>query len=239
MAYLCNWASYQVEVEALYLFNASIHETGWKQLDNKPPRTRQGLIPDFFINDDNYLVDIKAMSVCPSRYGADKFKNNKKHEAVRTRQKGVHAEYHRKASKIDREYNNHESTQSGPVSIRLAQFDRIRVFACGAFGEGSSDLHDLCAAIAKKAAVTKFQDMGARSTEEAYSRALRYVYRVIGMEMMKGAAMLKQRRIGVARGGSASAKQATARRQQAARKWACDRLAYFNTHSYGGTRRSL
>ena len=150
----------------------------------------------------------------------------------------MHSEYHRKTRKLDRDFNQHpvDSAQSGPVSLKLTSFGRVRGLACGAFGEGSTDLHKLCASIATTAATTRFQDMGAMSAEQAYSRALRYVYRVIGMEMMKSAAILKQRRMGVVRAGPQSATAATSRRRAAANVWANDRLTYFTSHSYGGSR---
>ena len=89
IAHLCVWAGFQVETEVLYLLNAFIRNLD--EFKEKPERTRQGLIPDIYVSNENYLADIKTISVCPSRYGPEKSRNNKRAEAVRVRQQGVHS----------------------------------------------------------------------------------------------------------------------------------------------------
>ena len=55
----------------------------------------------------------------------------------------MHATQHATANKIDRTYNDYQGSRgSGPVSLKLASYGRIRGLAVGAFGEGegSDDL---------------------------------------------------------------------------------------------------
>ena len=104
---------------------------------------------------------------------------------------------------------------------------------CGAFGEGSPDLHKLCSKVADVAASTRFMEMGARSLKTAKSRATRYVYRTVGIEMMRGTAALRTYRMGMVLAGDASAKAAAARRVWARRRWEEEQEAYFYSHHHG------
>ena len=81
--------------------------------------------------------------------------------------------------------------------------------------------------------MTRAQDMGATSVKSAKSRAKRYVYRVLGVEMMRGTAALREHRLAVVLAGSASDKAAAARRAWARTQWNHDNQSYFDKHHYG------
>ena len=143
------------------------------------------------------------------------------------------AELHAKARKADRDYNGHTGTGPGPVLRKLVSFGRIFGYVCGAFGEGSPDLHAVCKQIAETAASTRFQDLGALSIKESTNRALRYVYRAMGMEMMRGTAALRYHRLSVVLAKSSSFKAAIARRKWVKTRWLNESQAYFDKFHYG------
>ena len=76
--------------------------------------------------------------------------------------------------------------------------------------------------------------MGVNSSEDAYGIAKRYVYKRVGIAMMKGMAALKFHRLNQAVAGSDSARAAAARRRWAQSAWIDDNAAYYDRHSYGG-----
>ena len=81
------------------------------------------------------------------------------------------------------------------------------------------DLHKLCEKIAEVLATTRFEDLGATSINSAKARASRFVYRAVGIEMMRGTAALRHHRMGVILAGNASAKAAAYRRRWAKNAW--------------------
>ena len=132
------------------------------------------------------------------------------------RQGLVNAHYRDKAREIDARFNAHTTRdRPGPVGLKLASHGRVRGLVCGAFGEGSPDLHKLCNKLAEVLATTRFEDLGATSVKSAKARAFRYVFRTVGIEMMRGTAALRQLRMGTILAGNASTKAAASRR-----KWA-------------------
>ena len=196
-------------------------------------RHRQGLIPDFFFPATNQLADIKCMSCCKSHYPPARFRNTVTNDAVRIRQGKVHSQYSLKAKRIDSEFNSHTGPTPGPVSLKLSSYGRVRGLVCGSFSEGSPDLHRLADKISDMAACTKYQDLGSLSTRDAKSRASNYVYRAIGIEMMRGTAALRSYRMGMILAGSASATAAAARRRWAKSQWELEQESYFYSHNHG------
>ena len=197
-------------------------------------RQRQGLIPDLFFPESGQLADIKGMSCCKTHYPPCRFRHAVENDAVRVRQGKVNAHYRDKAKTIDEKYNNHpDRSRPGPVGLKLSSFGRVRGLIVGAFGEGSPDLHKLCDKIAETAAATRFCHLGARSMKDAKAKAARYVYRAVGIEMMRGTAALRSHRLAMVLAGSASAKAAAARRRWAKNQWEEEQEAYFYSHSYG------
>ena len=87
--------------------------------------------------------------------------------------------------------------------------------------------------IAEVLATTRFEDLGATSINSAKARASRFVYRAVGIEMMRGTAALRHHRMGVILAGNASAKAAASRRKWSRKAWEAEQEAYFYSHSYG------
>ena len=119
-----------------------------------------------------------------------------------------------------------------PVNSKMASFGRIRGLACGAFGEGSPDLHKLAAEIAEMGAAKNYQDMGAQTTKQAKARAYRYVYKTLGVEMMRSAAMLRVNRLGTVLAKTETLRAAAARRSNPVPAWFNTRQEYFDRHSF-------
>ena len=170
------------------MFASVIKETD--KLKEQTERQRQGMVPDFYFQDGSSLADVKTLTCCKTRYPPARFRNSLRHDGVRIRQAQVHAEYRSKARKVDREYNAHMGTAQGPVAARLATYGRIKGLCCGAFGEGSPDLHKLCVKLVDSGAAAN-EDLGAQSTQRARIRASRYIYKTLGIEMMRGIAALR------------------------------------------------
>ena len=229
---LCEWAGLSMHMEVLNMFAPVIQQFDLLQTECSE-RQRQGLIPDMFFPGSNQLADIKCMSCCKSHYPPARFRNATSHDAARVRQGKVHSQYHAKAKKIDSRFNNHSGNSPGPVSLKLSSFGRVRGLVCGAFGEGSPDLHRLCDKIAETAASTKYQDLVALTIKDAKSRASNYVYRAVGIEMMRGTAALKSYRMGMILAGSSSAKAAAARRRWSKQQWEVEQESYFYSHNHG------
>ena len=223
-----------MDVEVLNIFTPVI-DRGDDLRGQWDQRKRQGMIPDMFFPTSGKLADIKTMSCCKSHYSPARFRQAVQHDAVRVRQGTVHAEYMKKARTIDEDFNGYPSfdNQPGPVQLKLTSFGRVKGLVCGAFGEGSPDLHKLCDKIADVAASTKFMEMGAISMKTAKSRASRYVFRTVGIEMIRGTAALRNYRMDMVLAGNASAKAAAARRVWSRNRWEQEQEAYFYSHSYG------
>ena len=91
----------------------------------------------------------------------------------------------------------------------------------------------MCDTIAECAAVTRCQDLGATDTDTAKSRAANFIYRALGIEMMRGTAALRAYRMGMILAGNQSARSAAARRRWARTRWEEEQEAYFYAHNYG------
>ena len=179
------------------------------------------------------MADLKTMTCCKTRYPPARFRNAVRQDAVRVRQAQITREYKKKARDMDRDYNDHTGNGQGPVEARLSTYGRIRGLICGAFGEGSPDMHTLCAKLVSAGAAARAQDLGAQSTKQAKIRASRYIYRMMGIEMMRGTAALKYYRLTIIISGPESAKAAAIRRQCAQRAWDNEHEDYFDRHSFG------
>ena len=241
---LADWARFPISYEVLNLFAPVIRslrantddedaDEDTEREDTSTPRQIQGMVPDFLLTTSNQLADVKTMSCCPSNYPRERFRNGLRHDAVRVRQGKVQSQMRYKARRLDRTHNNHTDPTPGPVQAKLASYGRVLGLVCGAFGEGSPDLHALADGIADAAVATRFQDLGAASFKEAKARALRYAYRRLGMEMMRGTAALRYHRLNMVLSSAPSIKAAAARRKWARTEWQNEHDAYFEKFHYG------
>ena len=118
--------------------------------------------------------------------------------AVERRQTKVHTEMHTSARKTDRKYNplaNLQDGAMGPVQAYLHTFGRVRGLVVGAFGECSTDVHELIRAMSAIGAQRGWRTMGARSLKDAASALKRNAVRSIGIEAVRGHARLKLDRL--------------------------------------------
>ena len=94
-------------------------------------------------------------------------------------------------------------------------------------------MHKLCQKLIEVGAANRFRDLGATSIKMATSRAARYVYRTMGIEMIRGTAALKPYRVGVILAGDTSAKSAAIRRRESRNVWEAQQEAYYYSHNHG------
>ena len=153
---------------------------------------------------------------------------------MRVHQGKVTAQHRSKVRKIDEEFNSHTGGNPGPVGLKVTSFGRVRGLGlvCGAFGEGSNDLHKLCQKIIVSGASHRFSDLGATSCEMTKVRATRCVYRTIGLDMMRGTANLRSARMVVILADDRSASSALRRRSAARVEWEAEREACYYSHSH-------
>ena len=85
---------------------------------------------------------------------------------------------------------------------------------------------------AESGAARKYQDMGAQTTNQAKARAYRYVYKTLGVEMMRSAALLRVNRLGTVLAKSETLAAAEARRVDPVPAWFNTRQEYFDRHSF-------
>ena len=230
--HLANWSFFPVTCEVYDMFSLYIKNA--EKSKNLTVKQKQAIVPDFHMGKDNTLADVKTASCCKTHYHPARFRNGIRHDAVRVRQQKVHGDYKAKANKADEEFNNFTGPRhTGPVATRLSSFGRIKGLVCGAFGEGSSDLHDLCEQMASSSVGRSSCELGARTTDEAKSRAKRHIYRTIGVEMMRGIAALRTHRLSMTISENEGDRQAAARRIWARTSWDTNNRIYHEKHNFG------
>ena len=228
--HLATWATVQISCEVLYIFSPYI--SAYTTLQSDKLKQVQGVVPDFFFNRTCTLGDVKTITCCQGHYPNARFRHGIRNDAVRIRQNKVTAEYRGKANKADRQYNNHQESGTGPVATKLASFGKVKGLVCGAFGEGSPDMHKLIANIVETAAIKRYQDMGARTSKDAIARANRFAYKTLGVEMMRSTSLLRVGRLGIVLAKPENQKATARRRSHSAPAWFETRQEYFDKHSF-------
>ena len=148
------WAGIPVTCEVFNLFADCIPQAGLARIERG--RRRQGLVPDFKIQGEqgegDVLCELKCMSASASRYPHNPRDGIR---AVDRRADGLSADYARKAVKVDQEYGGTPVPGQripgapapprvvGRVEARLLTFGRIHGWCFGAWGEASSEVHEL------------------------------------------------------------------------------------------------
>ena len=162
LLHIANWSKFPIGCEVYGMFSLYIKNAA--KSANMTVKQKQAIVPDFHIGKDNTLADVKTMSCCKSHYPPERFRKGIRHDAVRVRQQKVHNEYKVKAHKADKDFNDFDGTpNSGPVATRLSSFGRIKGLVSGTFGEGSTDLHDLCEQMASSPVSHRSYELGATS----------------------------------------------------------------------------
>ena len=169
----------------------------------EPHRKRQGMVPDFQIsgrartgrNGRERLADVKVIHDGKTRYQARHMSGHGL--AVETRAAAVHKEYHRKAKKVDVDYNacDPNSDALGPVQRKLDSFGRVNGLVVGSYGEASEDLLNLMHEIAKVGATRCWRDMGARDPLEGERILYTRLRRRLGITAVRARARMLVSRV--------------------------------------------
>ena len=194
---LMNEAEMPHECEVFNLFAAFVRQDGDQE------RTLQGLVPDFMYQRDpphRTLGDVKCISVCKSWYSDARM--NARCGAVSARQQRVTPEYIGKARRADRTYNGIRRNDVGPLEAEVKRHGRIDGLVFGAYGEASSDVEQLVQKIAAGSAQRHWRGMGARDVMEAKSILIARARKWLGVEAVRGHAMLKLDRLRQVVGGN-------------------------------------
>jgi hypothetical protein len=90
----------------------------------------------------------------------------------------VHDAYLRHARDLDSRYH----PQGGrPIEARLGTFGKVRGFIFGAYGEASTDVHDLLSQAARRMADNTWEAAGAIGPNEMYAFYMQQMRKRIGM----------------------------------------------------------
>ena len=166
---LCTWARLPATCEVWGLFSHMIPNEALSRIE--AGRKRQGLVPDFRLEMPSAtggttyrLAELKVISCCETWY---KPVASGKCRGTEKRAKGLQMEYIRKARKVDQAMQKQGDDEKGPVEHRLEEFGELIGLCFGAWGEASTDVHNLVQTLAESR--LKFQGLKAgrpRSKQE-------------------------------------------------------------------------
>ena len=229
-------AAMTVECEAYGVFSSFVRQPdndGDADGRRAAQRSRQALVPDFLYTPANgervrLLMDVKTINMCETWYKGLQCDKDERGVDVKRRQAKVHADYQYKARKADKDHNGTQEGEIGPVARELETYPRVRGLVAGAFGEVSSDMEKLVQQIAA-AAAAEWQQLGARDFTEARAVLIAKIRREIGIEMVRGYAVMKRDVLRRERGGGNHA-QAARNRRAAQRRWEAWRDSYYQQY---------
>ena len=140
----------------------------------------------------------------------------------------------RKARSIDRDHNgwSPDRTDAGPVTRALMSYGHVDGLAVGAHGECSPDIHALVERMACRGAQRRYKTMGFKTARLAKSTILAQVRLTLGIEAIRGVAMVRLQNLGTILAGSASAKAAAGRRAHARARFQEQNDAHWARHAY-------
>ena len=148
---LCTWARLPTTCEVWGLFSHMIPNEALSRIESG--RKRQGLVPDFRIEMPSEtggttyrLAELKVISCCDTWY---KPVSTGSVRGTEKRANGLQMEYIRKARKIDQIRNKLANGEKGPVEQRLMEFGDLIGLCFGAWGEASTDVHNLVQTLAE------------------------------------------------------------------------------------------
>ena len=178
--------------EVFGLFAPLLPQPAREEVDWFPRRKRQGLVPDFQATvPEGYqvLLELKVIGLGPTWYNRGDLARCC---ATAARARAVPQEYIHKARALDQRFANADDAGApGPLERKLAGFGRVRSLAFGAFGEASSDVHDLVGVLAKAYASRNWVSLLCRDPAEAQSLVARSLYRSWGCMAVRAQACLK------------------------------------------------
>ena len=148
---MCSWARVPATVEVWGLFSHLIPSEALSRMESG--RDRQAIVPDFRLNIPSDLGDtqvklaeLKVLTCCKTWYPTGSGVNVR---ATDKRANGLQSIYKNKARKVDQDIIGTAAGERGPVERKLEEYGDIMGLCFGAWGEGSSDVHELVGVIAK------------------------------------------------------------------------------------------
>lgn len=124
---------------------------------------------------------------------------------VQDRVLAIWSDYQRHACQLDRRfspplpasqtYSTRPGQVAGPILRHLRSFGRTRGLAFGAYGEASSDVHDLLSAAATQQAERVWREAGARSAAEMRALLIGRARRRMGMAAVQAFARHRLARV--------------------------------------------
>ena len=155
---LCTWARLPTTCEVWGLFSHLIPNDVMSRIEGG--RKRQGLVPDFRLEmpstmggTEYRLAELKAISCCDTWYKPSASNTR----ATDKRAKRLQMEYQGKAKKVDQDLLGVTAGEKGPLEKRLDEFGNVIGLCFGAWGEASTDVHNLVQTLAE--ARLKFQGL--------------------------------------------------------------------------------
>ena len=177
--------------------------------------------------DEDMLCELKVISACKTRYPRNPLPRDGQ-RAVERRANGLTGEYQRKAMTVDWEYGGNPRPppqlpgapqpprRIGRVESRLQSYGRVRGWVFGAWGEASTDVHELVQRITQArvevASLQPHSQGRAKSREAQLASLVGYVRRRLSITAVKQQAKLLLDRLQLLGDGAAAA---AARRQRA------------------------
>ena len=191
------------------MFAGLIPQAGRARLDGEPARKRQGLVPDFLVYapqahegpSQACLLELKTLHYGTSSYA----QSEQRCDAVRCRARAIGGEYANKARAIDERYCGTPQGELGPVRRQLLSYGPVRGLVFGAWGEASSDTHDLLHLLAKQGARVRWRDMGSPDEAAATGCLAWLLRRRLGLAALRENARLKLDRLAFVGRGAAHA----------------------------------
>lgn len=232
---LAAWCGYQLHVEVQNLFLPYI-----KQRERKPGeinRRRQGIIPDLHDVARGRLMDVKTLAFTRAWYKPIRFLRAAKCETVMKRGASVNGEVRASARRIDEVHNGWPKSKPtpGPVATRLASFGKVEGLAVGAHGKVSPHLIQLIQRMAKRGAVKLQQDIGIEDPKIMQGVVLRQIRAALGVEGIRGMAMMRVCNLGVVVAGRSSMVNASRRKQASRSLYKTLSEAYWRRHMFWDT----
>lgn len=142
-------------------------------------QAREGLVPDalvrgvFDASTRPFLVDVKCIRFCASRYRIADAAATRPAAAADRRAASVATDYAAAARALDASYHAHIADPAQrPLTQRLASYPDPRGWVWGAFAEASANVHRFCEATADAAAERFWREVGGASQVAARARYL-------------------------------------------------------------------
>ena len=137
------------------------------------------------------MWDVKLLHGASQVYTTSRRAQEDQCGAVATRASRVHPDCVRHARRLDAQF----SAGGTPIETRLLSYTSMRALVFGTSAEGSDDVHDLLACIARRRARAEWRRYGARTEDEAYGFFVASLRRRAGVFVARELARHRLRRV--------------------------------------------